>query len=165
MTWRTGRPPSSSASEVPCLYHLHQSNMCWSAPPVPDRDVIQTLAEQELKSGQEGLLMVPFHSNPEPRNLTWYLHDLKYPLGLNESNERYTSRGWIRYVSKARVMMLVQWSNSCSESQCQGVQWAQSVRGSPPRQQAEGEGLGHGPQHLHQQWEGDNNVPVQNSGH
>ena len=82
--------------------------MCWSAPPVPDRDVIQTLAEQELKSGQEGLLMVPFHSNPEPRNLTWYLHDLKYPLGLNETNERYTSRGWIRYVSKARVMMLVQ---------------------------------------------------------
>ena len=71
---------------------------------MPNPDVIETLAEEELKSGKEGLLMVPFHANPEPRNLTWYLDDLQYPLGLNETSDRYTSRGWIRYVS---IMMLM----------------------------------------------------------
>ena len=71
---------------------------------MPSADVIETLAEEELKSGKEGLLMVPFHANPEPRNLTWYLDDLQYPLGLNETSDRYTSRGWIRYVS---IMMLM----------------------------------------------------------
>jgi len=73
------------------------------APPVPNGDVIETLAEEELKSGKEGLLMVPFHANPEPMNLTWYMHDLSYPLGLNDTNDRYTSRGWIRYNHSLKV--------------------------------------------------------------
>ena len=74
---------------------------------MPNPDVIETLAEEELKSGKEGLLMVPFHANPEPRNLTWYLDDLQYPLGLNETSDRYTSRGWIRYVSITITMKLL----------------------------------------------------------
>jgi len=67
------------------------------APPVPRADVIETLAEEELKSGKEGLLMVPFHANPAPLNLTWYLDGLNSPLGMNETRDRYSSRGFIRY--------------------------------------------------------------------
>jgi len=73
------------------------------APPVPSTDVIETLAEEELKSGKEGLLMVPFHANPEPMNLTWYLDGLTNPLGMNETRDRFSSRGWIRYNHSLKV--------------------------------------------------------------
>ena len=88
---------------------------------MPNGDVIETLAEEELKSGKEGLLMVPFHANPEPMNLTWYMHDLSYPLGLNDTNDRYTSRGWIRYVS-INMMLLVEKSFLYSEPQFESGQ-------------------------------------------
>ena len=73
---------------------------CPLAPPVPNAEVIETLSEEELKSGKEGLLMVPFHANPDPLNLTWYLDGLTNPLGMNETRDRFSSRGWIQYVSK-----------------------------------------------------------------
>merc|ERR1711997_910716 len=73
------------------------------APPVPNADVIETMSEEELKSGKEGLLMVPFHANPEPSNLTWYLDGLDYPLGMNETRDRFSSRGFIRYNHSLKV--------------------------------------------------------------
>ena len=74
---------------------------------MPSADVIETLAEEELKSGKEGLLMVPFHANPEPSNLTWYLDGLDYPLGINETRDRFSSRGWIRYVSRTLTLFIL----------------------------------------------------------
>ena len=88
-----------------------------TAPPVPSREAVDTISEGELKSGKEGLLMVPFHANPEPENMTWYLDDLKYPLGLNESSERYTSRGWMRYVSN----VLICWRGNFSKISSQYI--------------------------------------------
>ena len=72
---------------------------------MPSADVIETLAEEELKSGKEGLLMVPFHANPEPLNLTWYLDGLDSPLGMNETRDRFSSRGFIRYVSRTLTVL------------------------------------------------------------
>ena len=66
---------------------------------MPSREVVETVSEQQLKSGHSALLMFPFHANPEPTNLTWYINDLKYPLELHQTSGRYTSQGWIRYVS------------------------------------------------------------------
>ena len=114
---------------------------------MPSSEEIETIAEEELKSGKEGLLMVPFHANPEPTNLTWYLADLKYPLGLNETSDRFTSRGWQSYVSR-RILKLSS-TFLPSESQHESEQSKKPIRGAARDQQAEGEGLRHSPQYLH----------------
>ena len=49
-------------------------------------------------AGQEGVILVPFHSNPPPTNITWYLTDLDEPLYLNQTVGKYTSEGWMEYV-------------------------------------------------------------------
>ena len=71
-----------------------------AAPPVPNNTVVETQADEDLVAGQEGVILVPFHSNPEPENMTWYLSDLSEPLYLNQTIGKYTSEGWTRYVGQ-----------------------------------------------------------------
>ena len=73
------------------------------APPVPNNTVVDTVADEELVAGQEGVILVPFHSNPPPNNITWYLTDLDQPLYLNQTYGKYTSEGWMEYVGLGMI--------------------------------------------------------------
>jgi len=72
-------------------------NMIVQAPPVPNNTVIETVSDGELVTGQEGMILIPFHSNPHPTNITWYLTDIDWPLSGNQTIGKYTSEGWIQY--------------------------------------------------------------------
>lgn len=72
-------------------------NIIVQAPPVPNNTVVDAVADEELVAGQEGVILVPFHSNPPPTNITWYLTDLDEPLYLNQTLGKYTSEGWMEY--------------------------------------------------------------------
>ena len=74
-----------------------------AAPPVANTTIGETIAEEELVAGNEGVVLVPFHSNPAPTNITWYLSDLEEPLGFNETIGQYTNEGWMKYVRLIQV--------------------------------------------------------------
>lgn len=63
-------------------------------PPVPKEGEVSTESEVELKSGEEARLLVPFHSNPYPTNLSWVITD----VGTLDENMRNIGRfhheGW-----------------------------------------------------------------------
>jgi len=91
-------------------------------PPVPKEDEVYTESEVELKSGEEARLLVPFHSNPHPTNLSWVITDVGtldesirnigrfYHEGWNQTNGTFYdgSRSWSetpehQYVAVLRV--------------------------------------------------------------
>ena len=67
-------------------------------PPVPKEDEVHTESEAELRSGEEARLLVPFHSNPHPTNLSWVITD----VGTLDENMRTIGRfhheGWNKTV-------------------------------------------------------------------
>ena len=67
-------------------------------PPVPKEGEVSTESEVELRSGEEARLLVPFHSNPYPTNLSWVITD----VGTLDENMRNIGRfhheGWNKTV-------------------------------------------------------------------
>ena len=49
--------------------------------------------------GSEGLLLVPFHSNPGPLNISWYISGVGH-LEENSTAGRFTAEGWEEFVRK-----------------------------------------------------------------
>ena len=65
---------------------------------MPKEDEVYTESEVELKSGEEARLLVPFHSNPHPTNLSWVITDVGT---LDESIKnigRFHHEGWNKTV-------------------------------------------------------------------
>ena len=65
---------------------------------MPKEDEVYTESEVELKSGEEARLLVPFHSNPHPTNLSWVITDVGT---LDESDRnigRFHHEGWNKTV-------------------------------------------------------------------
>ena len=67
-------------------------------PPAPHNSSIPTISDEELKSGKDGIVLVPFHSNPPPRDMSWYIMEVGN-ISMNGSMDRFTSLGFVEYVS------------------------------------------------------------------
>jgi len=72
------------------------------ARPVPSTDP-EIFPEGTFSAGEEGVLVIHFHSNPEPRELSWYPYDMSGNLTSTEANAtlqsgRYTSHSWVKAV-------------------------------------------------------------------
>ena len=50
--------------------------------------------------------MVPFHSNPSPRNISWEIRG-EGTIGMDDSIGRFTSEGWEEYVSAKEIPQTV----------------------------------------------------------
>ena len=68
-------------------------------PPVTNSSVVTTIAAGDLVAGKAGVILVPFHSNPGPTDITWFLTGVEEPLTFNQTQGRYTNEGWVKYVS------------------------------------------------------------------
>ena len=80
--------------------HLTQtqtSQITAKGPPAPHNSSIPTISDEELRSGKDGIVLVPFHSNPPPLDMSWYIMDVGN-LSINGSLERFTSLGFVEYV-------------------------------------------------------------------
>jgi len=65
-------------------------------PPAPVNESVLTISDEELRSGKDGLLLVPFHSNPAPLDLSWYIMEVGN-LSMNGTRDRFSSLGWVEY--------------------------------------------------------------------
>jgi len=65
-------------------------------PPVPSNDEVETITFDQPHSGSEGVLLVPFHSNPVPKNISWEISG-EGRIGKNGTSGRFTSEGWEEY--------------------------------------------------------------------
>ena len=63
-------------------------------PPVPKEGEVYTESHVELKSGEEGQLLVPFHSNPHPTNLSWVITDVGTLDENMKTIGRFHHEGW-----------------------------------------------------------------------
>ena len=75
------------------------------AAPVPNNTIVDAVytEDEKLVAGKEGVILVPFHSNPNPENITWYMSDTDQGVWGNNINNnaygRYTAEGFEEYVS------------------------------------------------------------------
>ena len=67
-------------------------------PPVPKEGEVYTESHVELKSGEEAHLLVPFHSNPHPTNLSWVITDVGTLDENMKTIGRFHHEGWNRTV-------------------------------------------------------------------
>ena len=72
---------------------------------MPNNTIVDAVytEDEKLVAGKEGVILVPFHSNPQPENITWYMSDTDQGVWGNNYNNntygRYTAEGFEEYVS------------------------------------------------------------------
>ena len=66
---------------------------------MPKEGEVYTESHVELKSGEEAHLLVPFHSNPHPTNLSWVITDVGTLDENMKTIGRFHHEGWNKTVS------------------------------------------------------------------